>query len=76
MKGGLLMFCLKCSKSIGTKRVCPFCGYDQLSIGGHSNKRRKRQKFSFSDEERLGLGLYPQTEEYKMALISKILCKK
>ena len=66
---------------------CPYCGYaqyDDVEDGESvsdwqpelfSEHKRKREKFSFSDEEILTLGLYPKDETYKMSLISKILGK-
>ncbi len=37
--------------------------------------RNKKKRRGFTDEEILGLGLYPDDEKYKMSLISKILDK-
>lgn len=38
-------------------------------------QRRHRERGSFTDEEILALGLYPDDEKYKMSLISRILGK-
>lgn len=85
------MICWKCIEDIGNKRICPYCGYDQFEdypsleeskkiIEDFIKKNAPTRNESilepmFTDEERLALGLYPQNEDYKMALITKILYK-
>ena len=39
-------------------------------------KKRKRKAEMFDDAEKLSLGLYPDDEDMKMSLISRILSKK
>lgn len=41
-----------------------------------NSRKRKILKPTYSDEEKLTLGLYPKDKGYKMSLISKILSKK
>lgn len=42
----------------------------------YTKNLKKEEKYVFTDEERLALGLYPKDEGYKMYLISKILNKQ
>ena len=41
-----------------------------------ASRRAKKPRRGFTDEEILGMGLYPKDEAYKMSLISRILDKK
>lgn len=80
--------CKKCGMVVymlPTLTECPYCGsteFVQHKIRKirHFSKsisvNRKREKSSLTDEEILGVGLYPKDEGYKMSLISRILGKR
>lgn len=68
-----------------TLTECPYCG--STEFGQHKFRTKKgfshfipnnkqRRKSSFTDEEILGNGLYPNDEGYKISLISRILGKR
>ena len=77
----IYMRCINCKKTLNRfEEVCPYCGelqYDDEPERESSIKiiPEKRERFEFSDEEILALGLYPQDEGYKMSLISQIVGK-
>ncbi len=71
------MDCINCEKELDFfQEVCPYCGerqYDDEIEQGRKMISSKREKFEFSNEEVLALGLYPNDEGYKMSLISQIV---
>ncbi|MCM1495039.1 MAG: hypothetical protein NC089_04505 [Bacteroides sp.] len=71
------MVCLDCGKEIGNisrNRICHYCGFTQYKKSKEVKINKKNTK-SFSDEELFAIGLYPDSEGYKMSLISRILGK-
>jgi len=63
--------------------TCPFCGAEQYDdapliepVTRSKPKEKRKILRDFSEEEILGMGLYPKNETYKMSLISMILGKQ
>lgn len=85
-------FCLDCGYDMGMdKDVCPCCGYPKYGKNNEYapdaksyamarkalyGENSKSKEPTYTDEERLALGLHPKDEGYKMSLISRILGKK
>lgn len=83
------MICRYCGYDMGSDELllCPKCFRNtELNEENIENisatmqqikpKRKKTVMHDYSEEEILGLGLYPKDEEYKMSLISSILGRK
>lgn len=83
--------CIQCRKVIDRKdKVCKYCGTHQYGendefyptentyrqLQNRVNVSSNKQRYNYSDEEILALGLYPKDEGYKMSLISRILGKR